>query len=232
MAQSPLALSAAASARLERFGTEAQPLLIVDDCLADPDLVVAIAAKHDFRPMGPFYPGVRAPVSEAVAMPLVLPLLAIIADGFALPKLPAFLECYLSIVTTPPAALTPIQRLPHFDGTERERIAVLLYLDRTQQGGTAFYRQRATGFEFVSEERFARYRDTLERETARTGLPEPAYIDGDTALFERVHSVEGRFNRLVAYHGNTLHCAALGNGFKPLANAKSGRLTLNLFLTA
>lgn len=228
----PLALSPSSICAWSVFGAERQPLLIVDDCLPDPGSVVEIAARHAFAPIGPFYPGVRAAVSERVAMPLVAPLLGDIRRGFALDRDPGFLECFLSVVTVAPEELAPIQRLPHFDGVEPGRIAVLLYLDRAERGGTAFYRQRSTGYESVTEPRFDTYRDTLNRETARLGLPEPGYIAGDTAMFERIHLVEGSFNRMAIYRGNTVHCAALDPDFVPEPNPALGRLTLNLFLSA
>lgn len=228
----PLALSAQASCFRTHFGAEKQPLLTVEGALPDPEAVVAIAAKHAYRPIGPFYPGVRAPVSEAVAMELVAPLADTLAEIFGLAAPPRYFECYLSVVTTAPGDLAPIQRLPHFDGVEPDRIAVLLYLDAEERGGTAFYRQRATGYESVDASRFEAYRAALDRGVAEQGLPPASYIAGDTALFEQVHRVEGRFNRLIAYRGNTLHCAALGPGFAPVADAAQGRLTLNLFLRA
>lgn len=228
---SPLALSDADSAQVRHFGNERQPLLTVEDALPDPDAVVAIAARHSFKPIGPFYPGIRAAVSEAISMRLVDGLLDTLAQAFELRRRPRFLECYLSVVTAAPGELAPIQRLPHFDGTEPERLAVLLYLDRAERGGTAFYRQRSTGFESIDAARFDHYKRELEAGIEREGLPDAAYIAGDTPLFEQVHRVEGRFNRLIAYRGNTLHCADLGSGFVPVADPSQGRLTLNLFLT-
>lgn len=226
----PLTLTASAPVEHVLFGHERQPLLFVDDALPDPDAVLAIAARHTFRAIGPYYPGIRAPVPEAVAMELVYSLQHRFATIFALDRLPAFFECFLSLVTAAPRDLAPIQRLPHFDGLEPKRIAVLLYLDRQERGGTAFYRQRTTGFESVDAQRFASYSAALEAGVAEHGLPPPGYIAGDTPLFEQAHSVTGRFNRLIAYRGNTLHCAALAEDFVPVANPLEGRLTLNLFL--
>ena len=225
-------LALAPTARLDasRYGREDQPIVTIDGTLADPDAVVAIAARHSFRPIGPFYPGIRAAVSEAIAMELIERHLGDLAAIFGLSRLPRFLECYLSIVTARPADLAPIQRLPHFDGTEPERLAVLLYLDRAERGGTAFYRQRSTGFESVDADRFDRYSRELEAGIAREGIPEPAYISGGTPLFDQVHRVAGRFNRMIVYRGNTLHCADLGAEFEPASDAAKGRLTLNLFL--
>lgn len=227
---SPLVLSPAACIGEARFGAEGQVLLTLDDALPDPGAVVAIAARHAYRPIGPFYPGVRAAVSEAVAMPLVEPVAARLAEAFGLAAPPAYRECFLSLVTVAAHELAPIQRLPHFDGLEAGRIAVLLYLDVAERGGTAFYRQRATGFESVDKARYDAYRAALDAGVAEHGLPPPGYIAGDTPLFERVHMIEGRFNRLVAYRGNTLHCASLGSDFAPVADPARGRLTLNLFL--
>lgn len=229
---SPLAISPTARLSALHFGAERQPLIVIDGALPDPQAVVAIAAKHRFEPIGPFYPGVRATVSEAVAMGLVAPLRNVLVDAFSLPHPPEYSECFLSVVTTPPEALAPIQRLPHFDGFARETIAVLLYLDVRERGGTAFYRQRGTGFESVDETRFERFRQTLEAGIALHGLPQPDYLRGNTPLYEQIHEVEGLFNRMIAYRGNTLHCGALVPGFVPVANPAEGRLTLNLFLGA
>ena len=215
---------------METFGTEAQPVVTVADALANADAVIEIAARHRFGTHGAFYPGIRAAVSEKISMPLVEPLLERLVEVFALPRLPRFRECCLSVVTHAPTELAPIQRLPHFDGTERERLAVLLYLDKAHRGGTAFYRQRATGFESVHGERFDTYRSQLEAATAEHGLPGPAYISGDTEIFELIHRVSDTFNSMVIYRGNTLHCADLGGNFVADPDRKKGRLTLNLFL--
>ncbi len=226
----PLALSSSATLQRDQFGIERQTMVKVDNALPDPDLVIEIASRHSFGRHGPFYPGLRAPVSAAVSMPLVEPLLGRLVQDFDLPRRPIYLECYLSVVTHAPGDLTPIQRLPHFDGVEPERLAVLLYLDRREEGGTAFYRQRATGFESVDANRLETYRQSLGSEVERVGLPGAEYIAGDTDLFERIHAARGRFNSMVIYRGNTLHCADLPADFHPESDPRKGRLTLNLFL--
>lgn len=227
---SPLSLSPQAVIRTELFGAERQPIIIADKALADPVAVVQIAAQHDFRRIGPHYPGVRAAVSDRVAMALVKPLLPMIQATFALSRPPQFLECYLSLLTLSSSELAPIQRFPHFDGVEESRLAVLLYLDCRQATGTGFYRQRATGFEAVDASRFDAYRASLESEVAVHGLPDAGYIGGDSVLFERVYRVAGCFNRMVIYRGNVLHCADIPEGFAASNQAETGRLTLNLFL--
>ncbi len=212
------------------FGAERQPIVVVDSALGDPHAVVAIAAQHDFTAIGPFYPGLRAAVSERVATDLVRPLLPELAATFGLARPPRYLECFLSLLTTPPGQLLPIQRFPHFDGLEAERLAVLLYLDAAESTGTGFYRQRGTGFESVDAQRFEEYRRVLEAEVAQRGLPQDGYIGGDSAHFERTFRIAGAFNRMVIYRGHALHCADIPAGFVPDANPQTGRLTLNLFL--
>jgi hypothetical protein len=133
-------------------------------------------------------------------------------------------------VTTPARALQPIQCLPHFDELEPDRLAFLLYLDRAERGGTAFYRQRGTGFETVNAARFVDFQASLERGIAQHGLPPSDYIRGDTALYEQIGKVRGTFNRAVVYRGNSLHCADLPADFEPQADPLCGRITLNLFL--
>ncbi|WP_218277076.1 DUF6445 family protein, partial [Pseudomonas sp. GW531-E2] len=97
--------------------------------------------------------------------------------------------------------------MPHFDGVEPRRIALLLFLVHTAQGGTAFYRQLATGFESVDAMRLERYSAELDAEVRAHGLPAPSYIAGDTPLFEQIVVQPGAFNRALVYAGNTLHCA-------------------------
>ncbi|MFZ1744063.1 MAG: DUF6445 family protein [Pontixanthobacter sp.] len=230
MSSSPLSLSPTATVVQTCFGEERQPLVIVDNALTDPNAVVEIAARHDYQPIGPFYPGLRAAVSPNIAMPLVARLLPALETDFNLPSAPAYSECYLSLVTTKPVDLTPIQRLPHFDGVEPERLAVLLYLDRGEQSGTAFYRQRTTGFESIDHSRFETYRTTLDQEIQAGGVPAADYIRGDSDQFERIEAVPGHYNRMIIYRGNSLHCAWLPSGFVPTDNPRTGRLTLNLFL--
>lgn len=228
---SPLALNANARIATRHFGEERQPLIEVDDALVDADLVIDIAARHRFARHGEFYPGIRAPVSEAISMPLVEPLLPRIVEEFALARPPRYRECYLSLVTKAPSSLAPIQRLPHFDGVEQDRIAVLLYLDRAERGGTRFYRQRTTAFESVDATRFETYRSKLEDGIDKVGLPAANYISGDTELFEKINRIDGRFNSIAIYRGNTLHCADLPGDFTPDPDPRTGRLTLNLFLS-
>ena len=223
-------LNPQATIRIEHVGDEREPAIVIDDVLAVPDAWRELAAKRRYERIGPHYPGVRAVVPAQAAAEMRDEMAELIGEVFALDPVPPVLECFFSIVTTPAERLAPIQRLPHVDGLERSRIAVLIYLSGAEQGGTAFYRQRATGFETVDAARFSRYEAALNAGVAEHGLPPPAYIAGDTPLFEQVAAFEARPNRALVYRSCLLHCALIAPGTALPADPVSGRLSINSFL--
>ena len=211
-------------------GREQRPLIAIDDFWPDPDALREDAASLRMTAIGPHYPGVRAGVPPRLAETMRRRIAPLLAEHFGLDPAPAVSEAYYSLVTTAPADLAPIQRLPHFDGVEPRRIAVLLFLGHGEQGGTAFYRQRSTGFESVDASRLDRFKAELEAGVQALGMPEASYIAGDTALYECVGVQPARFNRALVYAGNTLHCAYLPPEVVLSTDPLAGRLTLNLFL--
>jgi hypothetical protein len=215
---------------VERIGNEQQPVIVIDDFVADPTRLRAIAEAQAYRPMGRHYPGLRAEVAADDVAAFLDPIQPLIAETFGFRGEAAVISAGYSIVTTPPSALTPIQRLPHFDGLESERVALLHYLGNASQGGTAFYRHRSTEYETISADRHATYDAALHRDVARHGLPQPAYITGDTPLFERIARFEARPNRALIYRGHLLHCADLPADLEFTPDPRRARLTVNTFL--
>lgn len=211
-------------------GREYQPVVIIDDFAADPEAWRADAAHRHFEPLGAYYPGVRAPVPEARLAELLAALAPIADDVFGVTDL-SLIEALYSIVTTPADALAPIQRLPHFDGLEHERLALLHFLSPDETSGTAFYRHRATGYEYVDAARYQRYDAALRDDLAQHGMPPASYIQGDTPIFEQIAAYQGRFNRALLYRSNALHCALLPAQMPMTADPLHGRLTVNTFLT-
>ena len=211
-------------------GAERQPVIVVNDVLADLAAWRAAAEAGEYARVGPHYPGVRAFVDRDWADAMRDELAPLLAETFALDPVPQVLEAFFSLVTTPPQQLAPIQRLPHFDGFECERIAVLIYLSGAEQGGTAFYRQRETGFESVDAARYPAFEAALNADVAAYGLPGGGYIHGDTAMYERVGLFEARPNRALIYRSQTLHCAAIPPGLALSDDPEVGRLSVNSFL--
>lgn len=216
--------------KVTQQGSERQPVVIFDDFVEHPDDLVEDAAFLQFGRLGEHYPGVRARLPESVTDAMVEKVGQAAADVFGV-RAATVMDAFYSLVTVPPGELTPIQRLPHFDGVEGERLALLHYLGRDDRGGTAFYRHRATGFESVDAARLPAYRRALAEELAGGPAPDPAYIAGDTRLFEEVAVHRGLFNRAILYRSNTLHCARLPVDTVLSPDPASGRLTVNVFLT-
>ena len=98
-----------------------------------------------------------------------------------------------------------------------------------EASGTAFYRQRSTGIERVTEANVARFVTTAEREAAL--LPrDSGYISGSDRYFEQVAAVEAVPDRLLIYQGGLLHSGVIPDGMSFSSNPHEGRLTANLFV--
>ncbi|WP_298689876.1 DUF6445 family protein [uncultured Sphingomonas sp.] len=215
-----------------RIGREAQPVVVIDDFVPDAGRLRSTAEALDYRTLGRHYPGLRAEVDPRDVATYLDPIRDLIADVFGCAHGLDIVSAGYSIVTTRPADLTPIQRLPHFDGFEAARIALLHYLGGQAQGGTAFYRHRSTGYETITADRHAAYDTALRRDVAQHGLPAPAYIAGDTPLYERIARFEAKPNRALIYRGHLLHCADMPDDLDFTPDPRSARLTVNTFLMA
>lgn len=213
-----------------KFGNEKQPIVIIDNFVQNPKVLVANAASKKYEPRGPYYPGVRAQ-AEIDFLRETSPLLTqILKSEFGFTKGADLVECNYSLVTTHPDDLMPIQCLPHFDGVDAGRIAVLHYLSQPKQGGTAFYRHKPTGFETVTADRFKEFEASLNQHAQKKGLPPKRYFTGNTDQFERIGSVDASYNRCLVYQGITLHSGDIPEDLPFDKNPATGRLTVNTFL--
>ena len=221
------------SIRIQKLtiGREQAPLVVIDNLIANPDELVQDAVSKHYTAPHSYYPGMRAKAPLSYQMFLVGELRPLLRDYFDLDERSIrFSMCHYSVVTTPPENLTMLQRIPHIDSHDARGLASIHYLFRADLGGTAFYRHRATGFEFVNEARRDTYFRTLEGELAGESAPAPQYIDSDTPLFEQVGIQDGVFNRMLIYRRNSLHCGALTRGMPFSGDPASGRLSINSFL--
>jgi hypothetical protein len=177
-----------------------------------------------------FYPGIRAPTTLAYRKSLPGLLREVVRDAFGWSSDIEVTECNFSLVTTPPANLLPFQRIPHFDGTDVNELAVLHYLSQPQQGGTSFYRHRSTGFEVITPECIARYVNAVNAEAQASGEFPAQYVNRDTPLFERIASYEAAMDRALIYRGASLHSGDIPPDFVPDPDPRTGRLTVNSFI--
>jgi hypothetical protein len=212
------------------IGRENAPLLVIDNVVADPDELVQDAVAKRYTTPHSYFPGLRAKAPLSYQRFLVSEFRGLLCEFFGLdaPSL-RFSMCHYSVVTTPPEKLTLLQRIPHVDTHDPRGLASVHYLFRADLGGTAFYRHRKTGYEYVDETRRTAYFQTLEREVSEA-VPDARYIDSDTALFEQVAAQDGVFNRMLIYRRNSLHSGAPNPGMPLSPDPASGRLSINSFL--
>jgi hypothetical protein len=217
---------------LRRVGAAGHPLVVVDGFGGDPGAVVETAAAlAPFPRSANYYPGLRRvirPEDKAADAYVVATLEraapfiagAFDADSFTL------VEASFSMVTDPPDALSPAQRAPHFDSTDPDDLALLHYLGGTERTGTAFYRQRSTGIEAVTETNLPHFVAAARPEGAQlTG-----YITESNAFFDQIASIEGLPDRLIIYQGCLLHSGMIPPGLPRDIDPRRGRLTANFFI--
>lgn len=219
------------TARVERIGEARVPVLVIDDFHPDPWSLVAQAEAHTgFRESSKFYPGLRARGTLEYVRGVRELLRSLVPQSFGAPNDLVPTECNFSLVTRRAEETTPFQRIPHFDGTDIHKIAVLHYLCDTRHGGTAFYRHRRTGYEVITDKNAAHYKQAIDEDIRRTGVPSQGYVNGSTELFECIASFDAAFNRALVYRGTSLHSGSIPADFVPDSNPRTGRLTLNSFL--
>ncbi len=223
---------AGAAINVTAIGCELEPVVTVEDFAPDPHGLRRHAAGASFAPDDLHYPGVKAALAPGYFDALQPVIATVMREVFGFRQGANVLRATYSLVTTPPHLLSIEQRMPHVDAVEPGRMAILHYLALDDGDGTGFYRHRSTGFETITPERSAAYFASLEADLAKHGPPPDAYINGDTAIFERMAHFEARFNRALIYRGRLLHSGAISPGRNLPCDALTGRLTIASFLAA
>ena len=213
------------------FGLTRTPVLTVDAMGPDASVIRALARRlQPFPRAQNNYPGLRSILTAANAacwdyvgnlLEAASPYLAgaFDLDGFDL------VEASFSLVTLPSCALSPLQRIPHFDAVDPDLFAVLHYVNPCE--GTAFYRHRSTGLEVIGADDCDEFVRDAHKDAARAA---PDYIRGSTDAFEQIGCVQGSMGRLVAYPARLLHSGIIPENFSGSADVRTGRLTTNIFI--
>jgi hypothetical protein len=207
--------------------------VIVDDFMLEPKELVDYAANNhmNFQDVaGNYYPGPELPIGGTFA--------ARVQDSFlqhARTPLKARrildVKSRLSLVTRRPEDLLPGQRLPHRDFTGLPAGvgvgAMVLYLFRDERfGGTSFFRPK------VPEHEIRALEDELRRrERAGAALPDvpPTFAIASSPHFEKVLTVEPRYNRAIFYNGEIFHSGHIHMPDLMVNDPRTGRLTANAF---
>lgn len=211
-----------------KFGHEQEPIIVIDGFCGDLQLLLTQGHGAQYVSVNG-YPGVRAPADISYLSPHGEYLADLLYDNFGFSVGFRSESCDFSIVTLAPDQLCPSQRIPHYDDTSSDLLALLHYTSGPETGGTAFYRHRRTGFETVRPERQKTYRLALRADDQVYGPCPPAYYYGDTERYDLIGEVEARPDRMAIYRGRMLHSGIIPNTLPLIGDPRRGRLTVNTF---
>lgn len=216
-----------------KVGREQRTVLCIDNFEMNglKDLREAAANAEFGRPAGGHYPGIRAKLPRPYCERVVEAAIPLMRDAFDLGMFECeILDAAFSLVTIPAAELTPLQSVPHVDTPDPARFALLHFLCEERFGGTAFFRQKATGFETITPERAMIHTIARDRVIARGR--DASYVGARDSDYDRIAEIAARFGRLLIYPSNLLHSGAIGDANLLSADPRLGRLTANIFLQA
>lgn len=208
---------------------------VIDNVLSDPDEVVALGFAQSYaEDCDNLYPGVRAAMPENFSTSFRAWLTPLLQHNGMLEsnQVIARDSSFFSVVTTASQDLLPIQCIPHYDSTDPELFAAVIYLCSPRFSGTAFYRHRRTGYEEITEEIVGNYQLALNSDMRVHGAPPKSYINGDSLLFETVFSNPLKFNSAIVYPARILHAARIEKDFMPPKDRSAWRLTVTALLHA
>jgi len=201
------------------------PILIVDDMYADPHAVRAAALAGRYDASLAYYPGMHSVIDPADLLPLLGQLAQLLSTLSDVRCTADDFSSDFSIVTTPAREMLAKQKHPHIDPTP---LAGIVYLNPDYEIGTSMFRHIPLDLAIVrTEEDHIRYNAWLETEGEHT---QPVtYAVGNDGIWEHLHTIPGRFNRLAMYPGNAFHSIAMTDVAANPTMDKA-RLTQRLFV--
>jgi hypothetical protein len=222
-----------AQVKVAHVGRRGIAVSTIDNVLCDPEAVASLGFTQSYaQDRSNLYPGLRAPVPESFSTAFRAWLTPILQRGGVLEDSRAIYRdvSFFSVVTTASTDLLPIQRIPHYDSTDPNLFAAVIYLCDTRFSGTSFYRHRKTGYEAITEENRDNYKLALDSDMRIHGAPRQEYINGSNMLFEVIFSNELKFNSAVVYPCRMLHAANIERQFSPPKDESEWRLTVTALL--
>jgi hypothetical protein len=222
-----------AEVKLAQIGRRGIRVSMIDNVLHDPEGVAALGFAQSYaQDRSNLYPGLRAPIPKNFSTAFRAWLTPILRRNGVLEGNRALHrdESFFSVVTTASTDLLPIQSIPHYDSTDPNLFAAVIYLCDTRFSGTSFYRHRKTGYEEITEENRNNYKLSLDNDMRIHGVPKKEYMNGDSLLFEAIFSNELKFNSAIIYPCRILHAANIKRQFNAPKDKSEWRLTVTSLL--
>jgi hypothetical protein len=231
------ALNKNLSIKLLNAAHAVQKIIVIENLLEHPQALIEFAAQHSFTPApgqasGKGYPGVQLVPPSAYSQTITDFIKPLIQKEFGVAETLEMRksECAISLMTLKPKELNPAQCVPHFDTSNINQFAIILYLCDQSHGGTAFYRHNATGFEFITPQTSSQYFDSFLAEL-KAQPPAQEYFTDSNTQFTKLGVLPAAVNRMVIYRSCTLHSPYLTNPEHSInADPRTGRLTVNTFV--
>lgn len=229
----PYSVNRAAKPHMNYVGIEKTPVFVLDNFLEDIEgTILQELEQLNFNAAPTYYPGIRSKLPNQYIVSISQALIPLLHQIYAIPPgyTVEFFDSYYSLVTCAPEELSVEQRIPHFDGTDEYRFALLHYLNPNSHGGTAFFRHTPTNIERISESKAEQFLSSVSQHFTHYGEPKDQYIDDSNQQFTKIGEVPYLQNRMVIYPGNLLHSGMINPNIDIDASPFSGRLTANVFL--
>ncbi|MDT0595047.1 DUF6445 family protein [Glaciecola petra] len=223
----------AAQPYLNHVGQEKTPVFILDNFMLNVEnSLLNNIEQIAFDSAPTYYPGIRAKLPNEYMLAVAKAVVPLLYKIYSIPQghKVEFFDSYYSLVTHAPDELSLEQQIPHFDGTDTYRFALLHYLNPSQHGGTSFYKHTPSGMERVYESNVDEYLNSVSNYFQQNGEPNGQYIDSSNEQFEKIGEIPYVQNRMAIYPGNLLHSGSILGPQDIDPNPKSGRLTANIFL--
>jgi hypothetical protein len=220
---------------LRRFGKSQTPVVVIDDFSGSLEHILEIADELAPYPRHTnYYPGLRRifttadTAANAYVEETCERAAQFIADAFGFDAFD-LVEASFSMVTLKPTELTSPQRAPHFDTTDQKDLALLHFLRAPPNSGTAFFRQRTTGIERVTELNVSAYIPVAEVQIPQLAS-DSGYFHGSDEFFEQIGAVEAAPDRMIIFQGSLLHSGIIPPDMPLTNDPRQGRLTANIFV--
>ncbi len=217
-------LNPAAELRIESVGEDC-PVLVVDGFYADPEAVRQLALRGSFDSSLAYYPGLHSHIPARALTPLFEQLSRLLGT-LGTPGLePTHFTSDFSIVTTPAAEMLANQKHPHIDGL---LVAGVIYLNPHLEIGTCLFRHLPTGKAMLRTQAEMDEYGAWLRDHGEATQPDSYAVEQD-GIWERLHTLAGRYNRLVMYPGNAFHSIDMRD-VQAHHTMETARLTQRLFV--
>lgn len=232
---SEFALSPLLDLNVDRIGKSQTPIMVADKvCTDGAQSLRMYASKLKFEVDGSsMYPGVRASLPEIYVKQMLAQLIEPLYETYNIPRhfKPQITQGCFSLVTQPSGALTPLQRIPHFDNTSPYFFAILHYLGEGDHGDTGFFRHNPTRLERIHEIDKDNYFKVASQFLSGKPDSDQQYMNESNEHYTLFYKIPYVTDRLAIYPGNVLHSIVVNTESDINWNVYQGRLTANIFVS-